>query len=135
MHKYDDSCRYILYKALIAKAECNLELALKYIDEMMDKHSNDWLSWANKADFMVRLCRYDDAIACYIKACELQPSPKYTDSYEGIAHIYEIRNDYNNAIVYYNKILDLLKTDWNLIDGEPVDEYKRRIEKLKNNVI
>ncbi|HBB29363.1 MAG TPA: hypothetical protein DC000_08980 [Clostridiales bacterium] len=131
MHKYDDSSRYVLYKALIAKQECNLELALKYIDEMMNKYSNDWLSWASKADFMARLCKYDEAINCYVKACELQPSPKYTDSYEGVAHIYEIKKDYNNAIKYYEKVIELLKTEWNLVDGEPADEYRRCIERLK----
>ena len=131
MHKYDNSFRYVFYKALIAKEECNLELAYKYIDEMMSKYSDDWLSWANKADFMARLCKYDEAINCYEKACELQPSPKYTDSYEGIAHIYEIKREYDKAIVYYEKVIGLLKTEWNLTDGEPVDAYKRCISKLK----
>lgn len=134
MHKYDDSFRYVFYKALIAKEECDLELAFKYIDEMMNKYSNDWLSWASKADFMARLCKYDESINCYIKACELQPSPKYTDSYEAIAHIYEINRDYNKSIEYYEKIIELLKTEWNLVDGEPVGEYKRCIERLKRLV-
>lgn len=134
MHNYDDSFRYVYYKALIAKEECNLELAYKYIDEMMSNFSDDWLSWASKADFMARLCKYDEAISCYNKACELQPSPKYTDSYEGIAHIYEIKKEYNKAITYYEKAIELLKTDWNLADGEPVDVYKRCIEKLKKKL-
>lgn len=131
MHNVDKSCRYKIYKSLIAKAEGNITLALQYIDEMVKEFPEDWLTWANKADFMARCCRYEDAIENYLKACETQPHPKYTDAYQAIAHIYEITKQYDKAIVFYEKSIELLKTDWQIEEGEPVEEFKRAIESIK----
>lgn len=131
MHNHDKSFRYLLYKALIAKADCDIEAAEKFIDEMVKKFPDDWMSWASKADFMAKCCDYDKAIVNYEKACAMQPSPKYTDSYEAIAHIYEINKDYSKAIDYYLKVIELLKNEWNITEGEIVNNYKREIERLK----
>lgn len=132
MYTIDKSCRYKLYHALIAKEEGNHKLALQYIDEMITEFSNDWLAWFTKADFMVRLCNYEEAIESYTKACELQPSPKYTDAYNGIAQIYEITKQYDKAILFYEKAIEIIKTDWQISEGELVDEFKRAIDRLAN---
>ena len=134
MYTIDTSCRYNLYHALIAKEEGTHKLALQYIDEMINEFSNDWLAWFTKADFMVRLCNYEEAIESYTKACELQPCPKYADAYNGIAQIYEITKEYDKAILFYNKGIELLKTDWEISEGEPVDEFKRAINRATSKL-
>ncbi|QSX06296.1 helix-turn-helix domain-containing protein [Sedimentibacter sp. zth1] len=132
MKKVDGSYRYLCYKSLIEKKNGNIDLAIKYINEMTNNYPDDWLSWFSKANFYATLCKYDNAIENYIKACNMQPSPKYTDSYEGIANIYEIEEKYDEAIKYYNMAIELLKTDWKITEGEPVDYFKRCIHRIES---
>ena len=77
------------------------------------------------------VCKYDDAIACYIRSYELQTKPRYTDSLEAIAHIYEIKGEIKEAVITYQNILDLLNEDWNVTFGVTVNKYLQKINELK----
>lgn len=132
MRKVEDDLRVPLYMGLILKEECKLEEAEKVWNEMLERYSENWLSSASYADCMVKLCRYDDAIEYYKRAFELQPKPRYTDAFEAIAHIEEIRGNYDEAIKARESQIKLLKEEWNIYLGETVDFPKREIERLRN---
>ena len=80
---------------------------------------------------MAKLCRYDEAIKYYSKGYELQPSPKYTDAFEAISHIYIIKGEYDKSIEKHHEIIELLERDWKVTEGKTIDFYKREIENLK----
>ena len=129
MDKIEHSFRTDLYLGLIAKEECDLPKALEHWEHMTEEFDN-WLSWASKADCFARLCRYDEAMACYEKAYEMQPSPKYVDHPEAMSLIAEIQGNYEKAIEMRNSAIKLCETDWNITEGEWVDFHKREIERL-----
>ena len=129
MDKIEHSFRTDLYLGLIAKAECDLQKAFEHWDRMTDEFDN-WLSWSCKGDIMARLCRYDEALACYEKAHKMQPSPKYMDHPEAMSLIAEIQGNYEKAIEMRNSAIKLCETDWNITEGEWVDFHKREIERL-----
>lgn len=78
---------------------------------MLLDHSDDWLSYANMADAMAYACRYDEAIAYYKKAFELQPSPKFVDAQITAAHIYEIQGNYGAFPADWSTSLQALLSD------------------------
>ena len=131
MDKVEHSYRTELYEGYIAKEECDLPHALRCWEHMTEEFPDYWLSWASKGDCMARLCRYDEAVEYYEKALSLQPSPRYMDMPEAIAQIAEIRGDFDRAIQMHQRCIDLLRTDWSLTEGEPVDEHRRAIARLR----
>ena len=133
MDRIEHSFRTDLYLGLIAKAECNLPSALAHWDKMTEEFDN-WLSWANKGDCLAWICRYDEAIACYERALEIQPSPKYMDMPESMSFIAEIKGDFAAAIEYRKKAIEICKTDWNITEGEWVDMHLRAIERLEKRI-
>ena len=73
---------------------------------------------------------YDEAISCYEKSFELQAAPRYTDSLESIAHINEIKGEYQEAIATYQRIIELLRIDWNITFGATINKYLQKIDEL-----
>lgn len=131
LNKIHPGYLYQLYGGLICKEEGNLSKALTLWDEMTKQYPDEWRAWVSMGDCMAKLCRYDEAIECYSKGCKLQPSPKYTDSFIAISHIYEIQGKYDKAIDKFQQVIKLIETDWKVTEGESVDYYEREIEKLK----
>ncbi len=131
MDEIEHSFRTDLYLGLIAKAECNLQKALEHWEHMTVEFDY-WLSWSCKGDLMARLCRFEEAIACYEHALEVQPPPRYMDIPESMSFVAEIMGDYEKAIEYRKKAIELCKTDWNITDGEWIDIHRRAIERLEN---
>ncbi|MBR5309827.1 MAG: helix-turn-helix domain-containing protein [Oscillospiraceae bacterium] len=134
MDKIEHTFRTDLYRGLIAKAECNLPAALEHWDKMTEEFNDTWLSWSSKGDCFARLCRYDEAIACYEKALEIQPAPRYMDMPEAMSFISEIKGDFEKAIEYRNFAIKMCETDWNITEGEWVDFHKREIERLREKM-
>ena len=64
----------------------------------------------------------------------LRQPPRFYDDEESIAHICEIRGDYAGAIEMRWQIIALLKSDWNVTEGEGVDAHLREIERLKRRM-
>ena len=131
MDEIEHSFRTDLYLGLIAKAECNLQKAIEHWEHMTEEFDY-WLSWSCKGDLMARLCRFEEAIACYEHALEVQPPPRYVDIPESMSFVAEIMGDYEKAIEYRKKAIELCETDWNITDGEWIDIHRRAIERLKS---
>lgn len=94
----DESRRVPFCQGRIARVRGEHQRAEAIWKKMLSDYGNDWLAYANMADAMACSCRYDEAIAYYKKAFELQPSPKFCDAQITAAHIYEIQGNYDAAI-------------------------------------
>jgi tetratricopeptide (TPR) repeat protein len=98
---------------------------------MMEQEPENWLVYAYSADRYALDCKYEKAIELNKKAYELQPSPKYTDASECIAHIYEITGEYEKAIKAWEELILVLQNEWHITEGEAVDRPRREIERLR----
>ena len=97
---------------------------------MIKQFPDSWYTWSIIADFKADDCKYEEAISCFEKSFELQGKPRFTDSLEAIAHIHEIKSDYQKSILTYQRIIELLKTDWNVTFGATVNKYLQKIDEL-----
>ncbi len=120
-----------VFDVMILRREGKTNEAEKLLDDMIKQFPDIWYTWSIVADFKADDCKYEDAISCFEKAFELQAKPRFTDSLEAIAHIYEIKKDYQKAISTYQRIIELLKTDWNITFGATVNKYLQKIDELK----
>lgn len=121
-----------VFKAMVLRREGKVQEAQQLFNDMISQYNDSWYTWAIIADFKADDCNYDEAITCYKKSFELQAKPRYTDSFEAIAHIYEIKGEYLKAIETYQNIIDLLKNDWNITFGATVSKYLQKIDELTN---
>ena len=119
-----------VFDAMILRREGKVTEAKNLLNDMTKQFPDSWYTWAIVADFKADDCKYDDAISCYEKSFELQEVPRFTDSLEAIAHIYEIKGEYQKSILTYQRIIDLLKTDWNVTFGATVNKYLQKIDEL-----
>lgn len=120
-----------LYLGMICKHEGKLSEALAHWEEMCRQHGDRWQAWISRASELAKLCRYDEAIADYERAMELMPHPQFVDAAEAIAQIHEIRGNFSGAIEYYEKVIELMRTDWDETQGEAVDAPGRAIARLR----
>jgi tetratricopeptide (TPR) repeat protein len=120
-----------LYQGEIYKVKGCLQEAYKEWEKMPRLYPTEWLAYFSLADCMAKACRYDEAVLYFSKATEIQSKPRYTDAFEAIAHIEEIRGNYNAAIEARKNEIQLLNEEWNITLGEMVDFPKREIERLK----
>ena len=132
MSTQDHSCRVPFYQGKIAWVRGDHQKAESIWRQMLLDYRNDWLAYANMADAMAYACRYDEAIAYYKKAFELQPSPKFHDAQITAAHIYEIQGKYDAAIASCYEQLEVLKSEWMITEGREVDRVHKEIERLQN---
>lgn len=121
-----------VFDAMILRREGKENELSLLLNAMIEKFNDSWYTWAIVADFEADDCNYEKAIACYEKSFSLQPKPRYTDSLIAIAHIYEIEHRYEDAILTYSEIIELLKTDWSVTFGATVNMYQQKIDELSN---
>lgn len=123
-----------VFDAMILRREGKIKDAENLLNDMVKQFPDSWYTWAIAADFNADDCKYDDAISCYEKSFELQDKPRFTDSLEAIAHIYEIKGEYRKSISTYHRIIELLKTDWNITFGATVNKYLQKIDELTGKI-
>jgi len=120
-----------VFDAMILRREGKINESESLLDDMLKQFPDSWYTWSIVADFKADDCEYEDAISCFEKSFELQQKPRFTDSLEAIAHIYEIKKDYQKSISTYQRIIELLETDWNITFGATVNKYLQKIDELK----
>ncbi len=131
MKAAEHTFHYELYRGHIAAAAHNDAEADRWYHEMLRLYPENWLVWASMGDVNARRCRYDDAIACCEKAMPLRPDPPFVDCEETVSHLYELKGDYKNAIRMQEAIIELMKTKWEISEGETLDSHIREIERLQ----
>lgn len=134
MKEAEDDFRVMMFEGEILWAKGKFEEAYKVWEDMVSNEPDNWIAYSYTADRYAKGCRYEDAIEFNKKAISLQPSPKYTDGAECIAHIYEIREEYEMAIEAWQEVICQLKEEWNITEGELVDRPNREIIRLKESL-
>ncbi len=119
-----------VFDAMVLRREGKAEECENLLRDMTARFNESWYTWAIVADFKADDCNYDEAVSCYEKSFELQAAPRYTDSLEAIAHIYEIKGEREKASTAYQRIIELLKTDWNVTFGATVNKYLQKLDEL-----
>lgn len=131
MKAVEDDCRVKMYEGEILWTKGKYEKAYNVWGDMVKAEPDNWLVYAYVADKYARDCKYEEAISFNKKAIQLQPSPKYIDGAECIAHIYEIKKEYEKAIEAWQEVICQLKEEWNITEGEAVDRPNREIIRLR----
>lgn len=115
----------------IALAACDLPGALDWWARMTARAPQDWLPWAVYGDNMAKLARWDAALAAHEKAMALREKPRFVDCEETVARIHEVLGDYPAAAQTHRRIIEIMREDWNVTEGEGVDVHWREIERLE----
>ena len=124
-----------LYLGMILEKEGRPEEAAACWERMTQKDPDNWQSWFARADRLAKRCAYPEAIALYEKALALSPQPRFTDPVNAIAQLYEIQGQYEKAVEFYQKEIEIVREDWNETQGEAIDEPLRNIARLKEKMI
>ena len=98
---------------------------------MLTNYPDDEIALFKAAGYFAELCDYEKALKYYKKSYEKGTSPRYTDSLLAQATIYEIQENYQDAISCYKKTLENLKEEWNTSEGTEVTRIRDEIERLK----
>lgn len=135
MNRLGESYHSDLYLGMILEKEGKPEEAAACWERMTQKDPDNWQSWFARADRLAKRCAYPEAIALYEKALALSPRPRFTDPVNAIAQLYEIQGQYEKAIEFYQKEIEIVRQDWNETQGEAIDEPLRNIARLKEKMI
>lgn len=135
MNRLGESYHSDLYLGMILEKEGKPEEAAACWEGMTQKDPDNWQSWFARADRLAKRCAYPEAIALYEKALALSPRPRFTDPVNAIAQLYEIQGQYEKAIEFYQKEIEIVREDWNETQGEAIDEPLRNIARLKEKMI
>ena len=135
MNRLGESYHSDLYLGMILEKEGKPEEAAACWERMTQKDPDNWQSWFARADRLAKRCAYSEAIALYEKALALSPRPRFTDPVNAIAQLYEIQGQYEKAVEFYQKEIEIVRQDWNETQGEAIDEPLRNIARLKEKMI
>ena len=135
MNRLGESYHSDLYLGMILEKEGKPEEAAACWERMTQKDPDNWQSWFARADRLAKRCAYPEAIALYEKALALSSRPRFTDPVNAIAQLYEIQGQYEKAIEFYQKEIEIVREDWNETQGEAIDEPLRNIARLKEKMI
>ena len=135
MNRLSESYHSDLYLGMILEKEGKPEEAAACWERMTQKDPDNWQSWFARADRLAKRCAYPEAIALYEKALALSPRPRFTDPVNAIAQLYEIQGQYEKAVEFYQKEIEIVREDWNETQGEAIDEPLRNIARLKEKMI
>ena len=116
----------------IAYAQGNGEEALRLWQECIDDAPDAWRPYAWRADKMVLMGRYDDAIKDFTAWLEKQPSPRFVDPCICMALLYEEMGDIPKAIQMREEQYRICKEEHYFDSGEVYDGILREIARLKS---
>ena len=122
--------RFSTYAGRILWEQGKHEDARAAWDAMCRRHPDDWLAHACAADCLAHAGCFSEAAELYRESLRLQEKPRYTDSAICIAQICELQGAYAEAIEAWNDVMQILKEEHGVSDGECLDAPAREIERL-----
>ena len=132
MRAVRESFHYEMYLAMIAEREGDMPASERLLDEMVDKYADNWMAWFTRGDAYAHRANYEKALSDYREAVVRQTEkPRFTDPYDSIAQVCAVMGDKTGAIEAYEKVVEILREDWGLTEGETVEGYLENIEQLK----
>ena len=131
LDRVEHTYHFELYRGMICKAEGNLPEALACWARMTEEFPENWQAAFARASQLAWLCRYDEAAQLFEASLDRMPHPKYTDAAEALAQLCELRGDRAGAICWYERMIEIARTDWNEQEGEMIDAPQRCIDRLR----
>ncbi len=121
------------YRAHIALARFDEKTADQIIEELLTAHPDDSAALFESAQYFAGKCEYDRAIECYERSfAKTTRHPRFMDELMGIADIYQIQGKYRQAAQTYDRIIELLQTEWGMSDEDDVKKAQaKKAELLK----
>lgn len=127
--KKDDA--YLEYSGKLAFLKGDREEALRLWKKAAADYPDKWAATDYLGEGYLALGMYEEALDAFEKSFTMQTAPRYTDGLFARAQVHEEIGDYAGAIEDRKRIIDCLKNEYNVTDGESVDENLREIERLK----
>ena len=121
------------YRASIALARFDEKEAEQIMANLAKDYGNEPGYYFEMANFYTKKGQYKEAIQLYEESFAKDPKrPRYTDALLGIIDIYEIMGETEKEIETYDRLLRLLKEEWNMSNDEAT--YLEALEK-KNKLL
>ena len=121
-----------VYRAHIELARLDGPAADRIMEDLLAERPEDSAALFEAAQYYAARCRYPRAIECYERAFAADPArPRFQDALMGIAEIREIMGDPAGAAKTYDRILDLLETEWGLTEETDSSVAAARREKAR----
>ncbi len=127
--KKDDA--YLEYSGKLAFLKGDREEALRLWKKAAAEYPDKWAATDYLGEGYRLLGMYEEALDAFEKSFTMQTAPRYTDGLFARAQVHELIGDYAGAIEDRRRVIECLKTEYNVTDGESVDENLREIERLK----
>ena len=122
---------YELLKSQIERAKGHHAKAQTWLDNMLALEPENEFALFAYANEMAKQFSYEEAIEYYHREMPLRQKPRFVDTEEALAQIYEIRGDFAAAIAMHEQIISIMQSDWKEVEGEGLDIHRREIERLK----
>ena len=129
--KMDATHRVPLYRGVLEWHRGNKEEAYRIWEALCQQYPERWNLPDTLADYLARDGRYDESIKWHRKALAIAKPPRYVDPIMSIAQILELQGDYAGAIAAREEEIEITRTEWNITEGETIDEVRRDIARLK----
>ena len=129
----DQSYRVPLYRGMIAWQRGEREAAFAIWAQMEAEFPHEWCVYHNIGDYLVRSGRYDEGMAYYRKALDVQKEPPMVDPLQAMAQLCEIRGDIPGALAARREEADRIENQWH-VSGEELDMVLRDIARLEKKL-
>lgn len=131
MHEMNPSRHDYLCPAMIKAAREGFGADKEILDKMIEEYPEDDCSWFSRGNLYAKRGQYREALSDFRRAAELEKPPRFTDTEQSIADICLITGDIAGAIAAYTEVVKILREDWKTPEGEQINEYLEKIEKLR----
>ena len=132
--KCDNTFRTPLYRAKLAYAKGEREKTHELFKKMEKDYEDEWMVMMEIGELCAMEGDYTGAVEYLKKAQEKQKKPRFADTFEMLAQLYEIVGDIPSAIKELEGELECFRTDWGFDSGETADCVRREIERLKKKL-
>lgn len=131
--RIDQTYRVDLYRGMIAWQAGERQKAFSIWEKMEQEFPDEWCVYHNIGDYLVRSGRYDEGMAYYRKAMDVQKEPPLVDPLQAMAQLCEIRGDIPGAIAAKREEAQCVEDLWH-ITGEELDAVLRDIQRLEKKL-
>ncbi len=122
------------YRAHIALARYDEKTADGIVERLLAEHPDDFACLFEAAQYRAKKCDWMKAIELYELSFEKETRrPRFQDELMAIRDIYEILGDYPNAARTCGRIIELLRNEWGITEGDELkalQEKKARLEAM-----
>ena len=116
-----------VYRAHIALARFDEPTADQIIEGLLAAHPDDSVCLFEAAQYYAEKADYQKAIGLYERSFEKETRrPRFQDDLLGIRDIYEIMGDYRKAADTCDRILELLKEEWGITEGDDLKALEEK---------